>query len=447
MLPIIAIVGRPNVGKSTLFNRLIGRRRAIVEDMPGVTRDRHYAETNLDQRRAIIIDTGGIASNADDPLWSNVRAQSLLAIQEADMVLFIVDGQAGFLPDDQEIWDFLRKSDKPSLLVVNKIDGPKQDMFALEFHTLGVDRLYPISAEHGRGVDILVETIEDEFPEAPSAIDPREKPTEDGPIKVALVGRPNVGKSSMINRLLGEERLVVSPLPGTTRDAIDTRAIVSGREYIFIDTAGIRRKRSIDEDVEKMGIAKSLKSLDRCDVAVLLLDGEEGVTEQDAKIVGFAHEKGRAVIVVVNKWDIAGTGTKAREKFEEQLDQKLNWISYAPRLYVSAKTGMGVGRLLSSIQEVYSSYLSRVPTGELNRAIEDALIAHQAPPYRGKPIRIHYSTQVDVAPPTFALYANYPEGLHFSYQRYLVNYLRTKFGFKGTPVKVFYRKRESAPAP
>jgi GTP-binding protein len=442
MLPIIAIVGRPNVGKSTLFNRLLGRRRAIVEDMPGVTRDRHYAETNLDRKRVIIIDTGGIASSADDPLWSNVRAQSIVAIEEADMVLFVVDGQAGFLPDDQEIWNFLRKSDKPSLLLVNKIDGPKQETDALEFHSLGVETLYPISAEHGRGMDRLLDDIEAQFPDAPSAHAPEDKPREDGPIKVAIVGRPNVGKSSLINRLLGEERLVVSPIAGTTRDSIDTRAIVSGREYIFIDTAGIRRKRSIDEDVEKMGVAKSLKSLDRCDVAVLVLDGEEGVAEQDAKVIGFAHEKGRAVIVVVNKWDIAGQKHKAREEFEDQLDQKLNWLSYAPRMYLSAKTGMGAGRLLSSIQEAYASYLTRVPTGELNRAFEDAFKAHQPPVHRGNPIRIIYSTQVDVAPPTFALYTNYPEAIHFSYQRYLVNFLRNTFGFKGTPIKIFYRKRE-----
>ena len=444
MLPILAIVGRPNVGKSTLFNRLLGRRRAIVEDKPGVTRDRHYAEAKLDRHRVILVDTGGIAASEDDPLWSNVRAQSLLAIEEADMVLFVVDGQEGTLPDDQDIWDFLRKSGTPSLLVVNKMDGPRHDAHGLEFHKLGAQEMLFISAEHGRGLDSLLETIEAKFPDAPLANPPEEEtaPVENAPIKVALIGRPNVGKSSLINRLLGEERLVVSPLPGTTRDAIDSRATVSGREYIFIDTAGIRRKRGISELVEKMGVAKSLKSLDRCDVAVLLLDGVEGVAEQDAKVAGFAHEKGRAVVLAVNKWDEGQKLPKARSLYDDQLDQKLNWLSYAPRLYLSAKTGMGVGRLLSSVQESYASYVMRVPTGELNRAVEQAIKDHQPPVYRNHLIRIHYTTQVDVAPPTFVMHCNFPEGMHFSYERYLSNFLRESFGFKGTPIKLIFRKKK-----
>lgn len=444
MLPIIAIVGRPNVGKSTLFNRLLGRRRAIVEDRPGVTRDRHYAEAKLDLRRVLLVDTGGIATSEEDPLWSNVRAQSLLAINEADMVLFVVDSQQGVLPDDREIWDFLRKSGRPSLLLVNKVDGPRHETQALEFHQLGADAIHFISAEHGRGMDEVIDAIETQFPDAPSALPPEgERPERSAadPIKVALVGRPNVGKSSLTNRLIGEERQVVSDLPGTTRDAIDVKATISGRDYVLIDTAGIRRKRSIYEVVEKMGVAKSLKSLDRCDVAVLLLDSLEGVAEQDAKVAGFAHEKGRAVVLAINKWDEGQQKPKARADFDDQLDQKLNWLPYAQRVYISAKTGLGVGRLLTAIQEAYASYLLRVPTGELNRAIEQALAAHQPPVYRGHAVRIHYTVQVDVAPPTFVLYCNFPDGIHFSYERYLHNYLRQTFGFAGTPIKLIFRKK------
>ncbi len=435
-LPIIAIVGRPNVGKSTLFNRLLRARKAIVEDEPGVTRDRNYGEATWDERSFILIDTGGFEPEAKENLQQQVREQAEAAIQEADAILFLMDGKEGLMPADMEVAGYLRKVAKPVFYVINKIDGERHEEGVLDFYRLGEENLFSISAEHGRGVGDLMEEVFKALPAAPAEEEGRGEE-----VRVALVGRPNVGKSSLLNRLIGKPRAVVDSAPGTTRDSIDTPLLREGRKYIFIDTAGIRRKSKVSLRLEKYSALKALKSLERCDVALILLDGFEGLTEQDARITEYAAERGRAIILVVNKWDLVQKDSYTLALYEERLRRELKTLDYAPVLFISALTGQRTSKIFTAIDEVMAEYRKRIPTADLNRFLKEALQANLPPLYRNHPVKIYYISQVSAAPPAFALFTNQPLGISEAYQRYLARRLREKYGFSGTPLRLFIRQR------
>jgi len=594
-MPVVAIVGRPNVGKSTLFNRLAGRRLSIVEDVPGVTRDRLYAEATLtdddgDVVRFMLIDTGGFEPDPETPLFEGIRSQAQLAIDEADLVLMVVDARKGPVPADREVVQLLRKSGRPLVLAANKMDSPKQDHYAHEFYELGVDMVYPMSAEHGRGVadmldglfgglsedlmqggrdaqdawleerrkkhsaeafdaaldraeDELVEEgylepdaeDEDEFEEQamPQAImyevtgdeedldddaelayedddlhyegddlpdmdddeegsddfdgehdgeendgeendgDKEEEDDEDAPLteadvergqqqvittqkgkeievhlpevlRLAIIGKPNAGKSSFINKLLGEDRHLVSDMPGTTMDAVDSFLEYGGNRYRLIDTAGIRRKRSISQRMEKFAVVAALRGLDRCDIALFVVDATKGLTEQDLKVAAFAHDKGKAIIILVNKWDLAKENELDAKAFTDHIRDRAPFLAYAPIRFISAKTGRRVFDVLDTVEDVALQFFTRVPTGQLNRVLEAAVRAHPPPVRKGRRVKLFFATQVTTAPPTFVFATSNKEGVHFSYQRYLVNQLRKAFGFTGTPVRLFFRERGTA---
>ncbi len=436
MKPIIAIVGRPNVGKSTLFNRLIKRRRAIVEDEPGVTRDRNYAEAFYEEHPFILIDTGGFEPAAQERIPKQVREQAEMAIQEADLVLFLMDGQEGLNPLDLEVAQYLRKVAKPVFYVVNKIDGERQEENVIDFYRLGVSPLYSISAEHGRGVTDLLEEIFKALPPAPLAEERAE-----GEIRVALVGRPNVGKSSLLNRLVGRPRAVVDSTPGTTRDAIDTPLWREGRKYLFIDTAGIRRHSRISKRLEKYMTIRALRSLERCDVALILLDGFEGFTEQDARIATFAQENGRALILAFNKWDLVEKDSSSLERYKRRIREEIKTLDYVPILFISALTGQRVSKIFTTIEEVIREHRKRISTADLNQWLREALRGHPPPPSGGRSVKLYYVSQVDSAPPTLVLFANDPAGVTEAYQRYLMRQLRERYGFAGTPLRIFLRRR------
>jgi GTPase len=437
MKPVIAIVGRPNVGKSTLFNRLARKRQAIVQDEPGVTRDRIYADCSWDERPFLLIDTGGFEPGSEAPLQLQVAHQVEEAIQEADLIIFLLDGLEGLLPMDREIADHLRRTAKPVFFVINKIDGEKQEVKKLEFYALGMDPLYTISAEHGRGVGDLIEEILKGLPPTPH---PEERKEE--AIRVALVGRPNVGKSSLLNRLLGRSRAIVDSQPGTTRDALDTPILRQGKRYIFIDTAGIRRKSRIHEPVEHYSVLRALKSLERSDVALILLDGYEGLTEQDVRIVDMAGECGRALIVLVNKWDLVEKDASTAAQYQERIYREMKQYDFVPVLFISALTGQRISNIFSLIEDVVRQYRKRIPTGDLNRWVRE--VVQLSPPsiFRNHPVKLYYITQTAVAPPTFVLFANAPQGVTESYRRYLARRLREKFGFEGTPLRLLIRQRQ-----
>ncbi len=436
MTPVVAIVGRPNVGKSTLFNRLSRSRDALVDDLPGVTRDRLYATVRWDRTRLRLIDTGGFAGGDDAPLSASVREQVLKAVEEADAVLFLVDGRRGPLPEDREIADLLRRSRKPSLLAANKIDGPEHEALAFEFYELGADEVHPLSAAHGYGLRSLMDRLVEVL--AP----PDEEEPEPDRIRVAVVGRPNVGKSSLINRILGLERLLVSELPGTTRDAVDTPFTYEGRAYTLIDTAGLRRRSRVSERIDKFSMIKTLQSLDRCHAAVVLLDAAEGVAEQDARICGYALERGRAMVLVMNKWDLVKRDEEQRRRLLREVDRQLGFVSFAPALRVSALTGERVRRLLPCVRDLWEPFCRRIPTGEVNRAVAE-ILDHKPPPSTGRrSVRLLYTTQTGVRPPTFVLFVNRPDLLHVSYRRYLTNRLRERFGMERIPIRLHLRKRE-----
>jgi GTP-binding protein len=439
--PVVAIVGRPNVGKSTLFNRVVGGRGAIVEDVPGVTRDRHYAEADWSGRSFLLVDTGGFEPQTDVPILIEMRRQTQVAIDEADVVLLLGDARDGLLPSDAEVAEHLRRAGKPTVLGVNKVDGPAQEAAALEFHRLGCDSVFPIAAEHGRGISDLMDAVVRLLPAEGAA---EAETPESGFPRVAVIGRPNSGKSSLINRLLGEERLLTFAEPGTTRDPIDTVLRRGEREYHLIDTAGIRRQRSIHDRLERVCVVRALKALDRADLAWLLIDGEAGVAEQDAKVAAFAHDKGRALILVVNKWDLASGRPDAARRFREEIERKLQFISYAPVVFVSARTGSRVGRLLELTDRVFSAYGERIATAPLNRFFREALERHPPPSDGGRLVKLYYITQVSTRPPTFVVSVNRLESIHFSYKRYVVNQLRKSFGFEGVPLRVLYRRRGEA---
>jgi GTP-binding protein len=435
MKPIIAIVGRPNVGKSTLFNRIAGGKKAIVWGEPGVTRDRNYADVEWDEGGFTLIDTGGFEPVSKDRIFIQMREQCQLAMDEADVVLFLMDGKEGLTPSDKEIADILRKLNKPVFYIVNKIDGPRHEGKALEFYGLGVEPLYSISAEHGYGVNGLMEEVLKALPSLA-----KEK-WDKNITKVAVVGRPNVGKSSLINRLLGYKRVLVDEAPGTTRDAIDTLFERDGKRYVLIDTAGIRRKSRISLRLEKFSIVEALRTIDRADVALLLLDSKEGVTDQDARIGGLIHEKGRGCILVVNKWDLVEKDSQTMVHYERDVRESLKYLSYAPILFISALTGQRVRRVLDIVDHVSEQSKKRIPTSQLNKYFGKWIEKFPPPLYKGRSVKLNYITQVSTSPPTFVIYTNFPEGVHFSYERYIVNQMRETFSFEGVPVRFWFRKK------
>jgi GTP-binding protein len=424
------------VGKSTLFNRLVGRRKAIVDDQPGVTRDRNYARVTRYDVPFTLIDTGGFEPVTDDQLLRQMREQSQLAMEEADVILFVMDGRQGLTAADREVAEMLRRVEKPVFFVVNKVDSEKQELDTSDFYRLGIGEVWPVSAEHGRGVDDLME-------EALKALPRSESDEADEEItRIAVVGRPNVGKSSLVNQLLGFERVVANPTPGTTRDSVDTLFSWHKKRFLLIDTAGIRRKGRISLKIETYSVVDALRSLDRADVALIVINAEDGITEQDSKIAGYAYEAGRACIFVVNKWDILEKDNKTVGKFVDRIRTDFKFLPFAPILFVSAKTGQRISGIMSEVNKVMGQYTKRVGTGELNRVIMEATEAHAPPVVTGRRLKVYYGTQVSAKPPTFALFVSKPEGIHFSYERYLMNKIREAFGFEGTPIRLLFRGKE-----
>ena len=435
--PIVAIVGRQNVGKSTLFNVLAGSRIAIIEDTPGVTRDRIYADVEWSGRSFTLIDTGGIEPDAKDIILSQMREQAQIAIDTADVILFLTDFHQGLVDADAKVADMLRRSHKSVLLVVNKVDNfVKDEAGVYEFYNLGIGDPHPISAANRTGIGDLLDEVLKDLPQA----QPGEM--EDDRPKVAIVGKPNVGKSSLINALLGENRLIVSDIAGTTRDAVDAVVKHNGREYVFIDTAGLRRKNKIKEDLEHYMIVRAVTAVERADIAVLVIDAKEGVTEQDAKIAGIAHERGKGIIVAVNKWDAIEKDNSSVKKFTERIRNTLSFMPYADIMFISAKTGQRIQKLYDEIDTVLDSSKRRVATGVLNEILSEATAMQQPPTDKGKRLRCYYMTQVSVAPPTFVLFVNDKKLAHFSYMRYIENQIRETFGFKGTAIRILVREKK-----
>jgi GTP-binding protein len=435
MNPIVAIVGRPNVGKSTLFNRMTRSRKALVDDFPGVTRDRNYGEVQWDETSFTVVDTGGFSGFESEALVSSVTQQVIQAIEEADAIVMLLDGRGGMNPVDTDLVQRLRESGKPVFYTVNKIDGPSHELSVSEFTVLGVDHLYSISAEHGYGINGLLDAL--------TAMLPRTAPeVQSDRIRLAVIGRPNVGKSSLINRLLGDERLVVSEIPGTTRDAIDTICTVNQKEYILVDMAGIRRKARVRKKLEKFSVIKALRSLDRCDIALVVVDASEGVTDQDATIASYALDRGKGCIVLLNKWDLVEKHPETVRTYTDAVQTRLPFLKFAPVLTISALTGQRVFKIFDWVERVYEQFTASIGTGRLNKVLSTLVHKHQAPVYRAKRIKFYYATQIASAPPTFVCFVNYPEGVHASYKRYLTNELRAVLGLDLTPVRLFFRKRE-----
>ena len=435
--PVVAIVGRPNVGKSTLFNVLAGERISIVQDTPGVTRDRIYAEVNWLNRMFTLIDTGGIEPESSDIILSQMREQAQTAIDTADVILFITDVRQGLVDADSKVADMLRRSRKPVVLVVNKVDSFEKFMpDVYEFYNLGIGEPIPISSSSKLGIGDLLDEVVKHFPQE------LEEEQEDSRPKVAVVGKPNVGKSSLINHLLGEERVIVSDIAGTTRDAIDTEVIWKDREYIFIDTAGLRRKSKVKEELERFSIIRAVTAVERADVVVIVIDATEGVTEQDAKIAGIAHERGKGIIIAVNKWDAIEKNDKTIYEHTERIRQILSFMPYAEILFISAKTGQRTHKLFDMIDVVLENNAMRVATGVLNEIMTEAVAMQQPPSDKGKRLKLYYITQVAVKPPTFVIFVNDKELMHFSYTRYLENRIRDAFGFQGTSLKFIIRERK-----
>ena len=435
--PLVAIVGRPNVGKSTFFNQMVGKRIAIVEDTPGVTRDRVYADCEWQNYKFTLIDTGGIDPNSDDPLLSQMRRQAEIAIETCDVILFFVDGKSGLTADDEDVADMLRKSGKPVMLVVNKIDNVKAMDNIYEFYNLGIGDPIGVSSVNLLNFGDLLEELCKQFP------DPDAEEEDDGAIQIAVVGKPNVGKSSLVNRILGEDRVMVSDIAGTTRDAIDTRFTDEGQDFVIIDTAGIRRKRAIEyQSLERFSIVRALAAIDRCDVALLLIDATQGVTEQDSKIAGYVDEQGKAAIIVINKWDAVEKDTKTMDKFVKEVRENLKFMAYAPVLFISALTGQRVNKVLDAVRAAHAEATRRVTTGLLNDILTDAQAALQPPATSGRRLKIYYATQQAVQPPTFVMFVNDQNLMHFSYERYLEKQFRRAFGFEGTPLRFILREKK-----
>ncbi len=434
--PLVAIVGRPNVGKSMLFNKLTGRRLSIVEDTPGVTRDRLYAEAEWRGRTFQIVDTGGIEPGTDDQILSFMREQAEIAIQSADVIIFVCDIRTGMTAADQEVAGMLQRAGKPVILAVNKMDstGPT-DPDIYEFYNLGLGDPYPLSAVHGHGTGDLLDACFEHFPPE------EDEPEEDDVTKVAVIGKPNVGKSSLVNRILGQERVIVSDVAGTTRDAVDSYFENERGKYLIIDTAGMRKKSRVDDRVEKFSVLRAAMAIERSDVCVIMIDAREGVTEQDTKVAGMAHDAGKASVIVVNKWDLVEKDGKTMQRMEEDIRRDLSYMTYAPILFISALTGQRVGRLFDYIDSAAAKAALRIPTGMLNQVLADAQARVQPPTDKGRRLKIYYMTQIGVKPPHFVFFCNDAKLFHFSYQRYLENQIRNTFDLTGTPVRITIRQR------
>lgn len=435
--PIVAVVGRPNVGKSTLFNALAGERIAIVQDTPGITRDRIYADITWLDMSFTLIDTGGIEPDSSDVILSQMRDQAQIAIDTADVILFMVDVKQGLVDDDMKVADMLRRSQKPVVLAVNKVDSFEKFMNdTYEFYNLGIGEPIPISAANRLGIGDMLDVVTSHFDSNMTS------ETEDDRPRVAVIGKPNVGKSSLINKIIGEQRLIVSDIAGTTRDAIDTPVKANGKEYVFIDTAGLRRKKNVKEDLEKYMIVRTVSAVERADVVVLLIDASEGVTEQDAKIAGIAHERGKGFIIAVNKWDTVEKDNSTVNEYSKKIRSTLSFMPYAEIMFISALTGQRVPKLFETIDAVIENCALRVQTGVLNEIIAEATAMQQPPSDKGKRLKIFYATQASVKPPTFVIFVNDKQLMHFSYTRYLENRIREAFGFKGTPLRFIIRERK-----
>jgi GTPase len=441
----IVIVGRPNVGKSTLFNRLAGKRRALIHDLPGMTRDRLSEVVQLDDGRQFeLTDTGGL-EYGDSPMSAyagEIRAQAKRALTDSDFILFVVDGAAGVVSEDRDIAQDLRDSANRTMLLVNKVDRRDAEESVNEFWELGFERMIPISAEHGEGIDELFDVIGEVVAPPPSAAEDEEASEDGGPTRVAIIGRPNVGKSSLLNRLLNEERAVVSPISGTTRDAIDAEIERNGKRYVIIDTAGIRRKGKTTDEAEKLAVISARKAIERCEIALVMIDSTEGVLAQDAHVAGYAEEAGKAALILINKWDVGEHSQDDAKKFEEMVRFKLKFLSYAPLEFISAKSGRRVEKIFARIDEIVAGYRTRFRTSELNEILERALRQHQPPSVKGRPRRFYYATQLKTQPPTIALFSNVDEPLHFSYRRYLENQFREALGLIGSPIHFVLRARK-----
>ena len=434
--PVVAIVGRPNVGKSTLFNALAGDKISIVKDTPGVTRDRIYADVTWLDKSFTMIDTGGIEPDSRDVILSQMREQAQIAIDTADVIVFITDVRQGLVDADAKVADMLRRSGKPVVLVVNKVDSVQKFMMDVyEFYNLGIGEPFAISAANRQGLGDMLDEVVKNFPEGAG------EDEEDDIPKIAIVGKPNVGKSSLVNKLLGEDRVIVSDIAGTTRDAVDTRVTWEGRDYIFIDTAGLRRKGKVREDIERYSVIRTVTAVERADIVVVMIDASEGVTEQDAKIAGIAHEKGKGVIIAVNKWDAIEKNDKTIYKHTNRIREVLSFMPYAEIVFISAKTGLRISRLFETLDAVIENQTMRIQTGVLNEILAEAVAMQQPPSDRGRRLKIFYMTQVAVKPPTFVIFVNDKELMHFSYTRYLENKIRDAFDFGGTPLKFIIRER------
>jgi len=434
MKPIVAIVGRPNVGKSTLFNRITRRKDALVDNYPGITRDRQYGDAKWDEKAFTLIDTGGFINDKTEKFAEAISYQVREAISDADIIIAVLDGKSGVLPSDEDIIQMLRGIEKPVFYVVNKIDGIEQEDRLSDFYSLGIENPYSVSGEHGYGIPDFLDDLTRTIP----GMETEEK---DDMIRLAVVGRPNVGKSSLINKILGEERLLVSEIPGTTRDAIDTVCAVNGKSFLLIDTAGIRRKGKVRKKIEKFSIIKALRSLERCDVALIVIDAEEGITDQDITIAGYAHDRGCGCVFVLNKWDAVEKNSGSVDKYYEELRMSSKFLSFAPAITISALTGLRVFKTFKLVEEVYTQYSTRMGTGEINRILERAVEINEPSLYKGKRLNFYYTTQTSSKPPAFICFVNYPNAVHFSYKRYLINKIREGTGLDKTPIKLIFRQR------
>lgn len=432
--PLVAIIGRPNVGKSTLFNRLVGKRVSIVQDFEGVTRDRLYCDTEWNGKRFTLVDTGGLDIKNEDHMWKHIRRQAEIAVELADVIVFVADGKAGITSNDREVAQFLRSSRKPVILACNKIDNNEME-YVYDFYELGTDCVVAVSAEQAKGLGDLLDEITDRLPDGQAV-------EEEQSLNIAIVGKPNAGKSSIVNKILGYERVIVSNVAGTTRDAIDTEFTWNDKTYNLIDTAGIRKKSNVDEGIEQFSVMRSLAAVRRADVVLIVIDAQEGMSEQDVKICGYVHEQGKPSVIVMNKWDTIEKDTYTVNRFQLELETELKFMEYFVPVYVSAKTGQRIDKLLKTADAVYRESEKRIPTGLLNDVIQDALIAVEPPAHNGKRLKIYYATQTDIKPPTFVFFVNDALLMHFSYKRYLENTLRKTFEFKGTPIRLIVRNRK-----
>lgn len=435
--PLLAIVGRPNVGKSTFFNKVAGRRISIVEDMPGVTRDRIYADAEWCGKNFTMVDTGGIEVHSEDKMWLHIKEQAQLAVELADVILFLVDGKSGILSDDYDVADMLRASRKPVVLAVNKIDNKNCMDNVYDFYNLGLGEPIPISSEQGLNLGDLLDEVTRYFPNSDIEAE------DDDALKIAVVGKPNAGKSSLVNKILGFDRVIVSDIAGTTRDAVDTPFTVDGKKYRIIDTAGIRRKSKVEEDVEYYSVVRSIDAMRRADVVAVVIDASEDLSEQDIKICGLVHESNKPSVIIMNKWDKVEKDTNTIYEYNKKLDEELKFMSYYKPLYISALTGKRTNLVLDALNEVYQNASMRIATGILNDVITDAISVNEPPNYNGKKLKIYYATQAMTNPPTFVLFVNDEKIMHFSYKRYLENAMRKAFGFSGTPIRIRIRNREN----